>query len=123
MSPYTDFVKKQMAVMGNSIPAKTRMKEIAKLWNKQKTGDGMPQFSNPPVKGAVKKSHTYKKSETKKKSPVASKKKTEKRSRMGPTMHAKDGAGIGPTEGNNGKMWISRPDKNNVYHWKPYNKN
>ena len=85
MSPYTDFVKKQMAVMGNSIPAKERMTEIAKLWHKQKTGSSMPS-----VKGAKKKSRTAKKLATKKKSrtasvkstskrlPVASKKKTEK---------------------------------------------
>uniref|UniRef100_A0A6C0HR83 Uncharacterized protein n=1 Tax=viral metagenome TaxID=1070528 RepID=A0A6C0HR83_9ZZZZ len=149
MSPYTDFVKKQMAVMGNSIPAKERMKEIAKLWHKQKMGSGMP-----PVKGATKKksssvkkksssvkkksssvkkksSSVKKKSAIRRKSPAsvksskkkskfASKKKTEKKIRKGPTMHAIDGAGKGPTQGNDGKMWISQPDKNNVYHWKPY---
>jgi hypothetical protein len=129
MSPYTDFVKKQMAVMGNSIPAKERMKEIAKLWHKQKMGSGMP-----PVKGATKKkslavkkkstsvkkkSHASVKS-SQKKSQFASKKKTEKKIRKGPTMHAIDGAGKGPTQGNDGKMWISQPDKNSVYHWKPY---
>jgi len=135
MSPYTDFVKKQMAVMGNSIPAKERMKEIAKLWHKQKMGSGMP-----PVKGATKKkslaikkkSASVKKKSaikrkspasvksTSKKSPIASKKKTEKKIRKGPTMHAIDGVGKGPTRGNDGNMWISQPDKNNVYHWKPY---
>ena len=135
MSPYTDFVKKQMAVMGNSIPAKERMKEIAKLWHKQKMGSGIP-----PVKGATKKkslavkkkstsvkkkssikrkSHASVKS-SQKKSQFASKKKTEKKIRKGPTMHAIDGVGKGPTQGNDGKMWISQPDKNNVYHWKPY---
>ncbi len=138
MSPYTDFVKKQMAVMGNSIPAKERMTEIAKLWHKQKMGSGMPT-----VKGATKKSYTGKKLAAKKKSPtakkavfkkkspasvksaskkspVSSKKKTEKKIRKGPTMHAIDGVGKGPTQGNDGKMWISQPDKNNVYRWKPY---
>ena len=164
MSPYTDFVKKQMAVMGNSIPAKERMTEIAKLWHKQKMGSGMPQADNPLVKGKVKKSYTVKKlavkknslavkkkslavkkkslavkkksttakkaaikrkspasvKSTSKKSPIASKKKTEKKIRKGPTMHAIDGVGKGPTQGNDGNMWISQPDKNNVYHWKPY---
>ena len=143
MSPYTDFVKKQMAVMGNSIPAKERMTEIAKLWHKQKMGVGMPQVDNPLVKGNAKKSYTVKKLAVKKKSPtakkaaikrkspasvkssskkspIASKKKTEKKIRKGPTMHAIDGVGKGPTQGNDGNMWISQPDKNNVYHWKPY---
>ena len=150
MSPYTDFVKKQMAVMGNSIPAKERMTEIAKLWHKQKMGIGMPQVDNPLVKGKANKSYTVKKLAVKKKSiavkkkslaakkaaikrkspasvkstsrksPIASKKKTEKKIRKGPTMHAIDGVGKGPMQGNDGNMWISQPDKNNVYHWKPY---
>jgi len=118
-----EFVKKHMKNRGSK-SAKEQMKSIGKMWQESK-GKGLTQKASPTKKKspAAKKMAMRRSTVSKSKSSSShsSKKKTEKKSRQGPTMHAKDGIGMGAVKGNDGNMWIvSAPNKNGSVHWVKY---
>ena len=123
MSTYIEFVKKHMKSRGSK-SAKEQMKAIGKMWQESKGKGSMKKASPTKKKSPAAKKMAMKRltvSKLKSISSPSSKKKTEKRSRQGPAMHAKDGVGMGAVKGNDGNMWIvSAPNKNGSVHWVKY---